>query len=158
MALLDPYTQLALVTDGEEDMHAFLRNMEACQALDQRGIAGKGKLDGRSTRTHPEYVALRERVDACERAQAKNTQELDHVHQQATLLLQRYSDYVRLGRKEAYFPGRQTIAHLRRTRRVHSQARGVGPKTRMTIFTCTLYLHVSCNVDSIPKIHLTALE
>ena len=65
MALLDPYTQLALVTDGEEDMHAFLRNMEACQALDQRGIAGKGKLDGRSTRTHPEYVALRERVDAC---------------------------------------------------------------------------------------------
>lgn len=46
----DPYTQLALVLGGEEDMRTFLSQMENCKALDERGVSGAGRLEGTLSR------------------------------------------------------------------------------------------------------------
>lgn len=43
----DPYTQLALLLDGEADMHTFTTTMEEARALDDRHVTGAGALAGR---------------------------------------------------------------------------------------------------------------
>ena len=43
-APLDPEAQASLVLDGGAMMHTFLREMDACRALDERGVCGAGEL------------------------------------------------------------------------------------------------------------------
>lgn len=44
IAPLDPEAQASLVLDGGAMMHTFLREMDACRALDERGVCGAGEL------------------------------------------------------------------------------------------------------------------
>lgn len=43
-ARMDPEAQASLVLDGGAMMHTFLREMDACRALDERGVCGAGEL------------------------------------------------------------------------------------------------------------------
>lgn len=43
---LDPEVELALVLDNAPAMHDFVRAMQSCKELDERGVAGAGDLAG----------------------------------------------------------------------------------------------------------------
>ena len=56
--LLDPQSKLALVLDHDTRMRSFVAQMEACERLNDQGVAGAGRLASMSHATYAQPMNL----------------------------------------------------------------------------------------------------
>ncbi|KAL4402727.1 dynactin complex protein [Malassezia pachydermatis] len=83
--LLDPQSKLALVLDHDTRMRSFVAQMEACERLNDQGVAGAGRLA-----THE---SLQERLHVCAEQQKQHMHELDIMQRHITELATQYERY-----------------------------------------------------------------